>query len=130
MPVPSVYEKEIVWDAVSFFSVRQVNCGNQFPSSKMFFSFVSSFLKFISCFFFLPFFFQVDCVQMEVLGSLFHNECSLVLANNERIHIPDNIRFYWEVSSLSVFKINFSFLHGFYRFQHQDYSDMLCVIVE
>ena len=41
---------------------------------------------------------QVDCVQMEVLGSLFHNDGSLVLANNERIHIPDNVRFYWEVS--------------------------------
>ncbi|XP_033103095.1 dynein heavy chain 9, axonemal-like [Anneissia japonica] len=44
---------------------------------------------------------QVDASQMEVFGSIFHNDGCLVLANNERIHIPHHIRIIWELGSLA-----------------------------
>ncbi|XP_071959570.1 uncharacterized protein [Antedon mediterranea] len=44
---------------------------------------------------------QVDASQMEVFGSIFHNDGSLVLANNERIHIPHHVRILWELDSLT-----------------------------
>ena len=39
----------------------------------------------------------IDPAQMEIFSSVFHSDGALVLANNERIHVPDNLRIFWEV---------------------------------
>ena len=36
-------------------------------------------------------------MMMEIFCSLFDHHGSLVLANNERVNIPDNLSIFWEV---------------------------------
>ncbi|XP_033641711.1 dynein beta chain, flagellar outer arm-like [Asterias rubens] len=43
----------------------------------------------------------IDPAQMEIFSSVFHSDGALVLANNERIHVPDNLRIFWEMESLA-----------------------------
>ena len=40
---------------------------------------------------------EVDPGQMELLSAVLNNDGAVVLANNERIVIPDTVRFIWEV---------------------------------
>ena len=42
--------------------------------------------------------FQLDSSQFELMESILHNDGSVVLANNEKIIVPDSLRFIWEVS--------------------------------
>lgn len=46
-------------------------------------------------------FFKLDAGQFELMETILHNNGSVVLGNNERILMPDNLRFFWEVETLS-----------------------------
>ena len=41
--------------------------------------------------------FQMDSAQLELMQTILHNDGEIVLANNERIVVPDTLRFIWEV---------------------------------
>ncbi|XP_022099208.1 dynein beta chain, ciliary-like [Acanthaster planci] len=41
----------------------------------------------------------IDPRQMEIFGSVLHGDGALVLANNERVRLPDNLRIFWEMES-------------------------------
>lgn len=43
---------------------------------------------------------EVDPGQMELLSAVLNNDGAVVLGNNERIIIPETVRFIWEVSKL------------------------------
>ncbi|GFS27875.1 dynein beta chain, flagellar outer arm [Elysia marginata] len=43
---------------------------------------------------------ECDSYQMELLQSILNNSGSVVMANNERLSIPDNLRVIWELESL------------------------------
>lgn len=43
---------------------------------------------------------EVDPGQMELLSAVLNNDGAVVLGNNERIIIPETVRFIWEVSNL------------------------------
>jgi len=43
--------------------------------------------------------FQADPGQMELLQSVLMNCGTIVMGNNERITLPDTLRFMWEVRS-------------------------------
>ncbi|XP_023931015.1 dynein beta chain, ciliary-like [Lingula anatina] len=43
---------------------------------------------------------ELDPVQLELMESILHNDGAIVLGNNERVIMPDNLRFMWEVDSL------------------------------
>ena len=40
---------------------------------------------------------ECDVNQMELLHSILNNSGSVVMANNERLCIPETLRFIWEV---------------------------------
>lgn len=40
---------------------------------------------------------EVDPGQMELLSAVLNNDGAVVLGNNERIIIPETVRFIWEV---------------------------------
>lgn len=44
---------------------------------------------------------QLDRQQFEVMWCILHNNGSIVLGNNERIVVPDSLRFIWEVRCFS-----------------------------
>lgn len=46
---------------------------------------------------------EVDPGQMELLSAVLNNDGAVVLGNNERIIIPETVRFIWEVSNLLTF---------------------------
>ena len=39
----------------------------------------------------------MDSAQLELMQTILHNDGEIVLANNERIVVPDTLRFIWEV---------------------------------
>lgn len=41
---------------------------------------------------------ECDPSQMEIMGSIVHNDGTIVLGNNERIPMSGHVRFIWEVS--------------------------------
>ncbi|GFO25145.1 dynein beta chain, ciliary-like, partial [Plakobranchus ocellatus] len=43
---------------------------------------------------------ECDSYQMELLQSILNNSGSVVMANNERLSIPDNLRVIWELETL------------------------------
>eukprot|EP00057_Strongylocentrotus_purpuratus_P006394 XP_011660868.1 PREDICTED: dynein beta chain, flagellar outer arm [Strongylocentrotus purpuratus] len=43
---------------------------------------------------------EINPTQMEIFSSLFDHDGTLVLANNERVHIPDNFSIFWEIESM------------------------------
>ena len=49
---------------------------------------------------------QLDVSQLELMESILHNTGSIVLANNERIVVPDTLRFVWEVRCLDEISYN------------------------
>ena len=42
---------------------------------------------------------ECDPTQMEIMGSILHNDGTIVLGNNERIPMSGHVRFIWEVRS-------------------------------
>ena len=42
----------------------------------------------------------MDSAQLELMQTILHNDGEIVLANNERIVVPDTLRFIWEVRLL------------------------------
>ena len=40
----------------------------------------------------------MDCSQFELMECILHNQGSIILGNNERIVVPNTLRFVWEVS--------------------------------
>ena len=44
---------------------------------------------------------QLDESQFELMESTLHNNGAVVLGNNERLMMPDNLRFLWEMETLA-----------------------------
>ena len=47
----------------------------------------------------------MDSAQLELMQTILHNDGEIVLANNERIVVPDTLRFIWEVRLLHFVEI-------------------------
>lgn len=58
---------------------------------------------------------EVDPGQMELLSAVLNNDGAVVLGNNERIIIPETVRFIWEVREKER-KKDFCLSHSFVRF--------------
>ena len=44
----------------------------------------------------------MDAGQLELMQTILHTDGDVVLANNERIVVPDTLRFIWEVRCLHI----------------------------
>lgn len=58
---------------------------------------------------------EVDPGQMELLSAVLNNDGAVVLGNNERIIIPETVRFIWEVREKER-KKDFCLSHSFVWF--------------
>ena len=58
----------------------------------------------------------MDSAQLELMQTILHNDGEIVLANNERIVVPDTLRFIWEVRP-SLHLTDFSYHPRSFLFQ-------------